>query len=157
MKRVLIGGIVGGIVVFTWGAFAHMVLPTGEMGIKQIPNEDAVIAAMKSSIQEPGFYFFPGMDMSHKPTEDEQKAWNAKYEAGPTGILVYHASGSTPLSPKQLFTELPSNVSAALLAAFVLSHVAAGFVGNLARFSCRGVFVAWLRARSRQGDQCCDY
>ena len=50
MKRILIGGIVAGIVVFIWGAVSHMILPTAKMGIKQIPNEEVVLSAMKASI-----------------------------------------------------------------------------------------------------------
>src|SRR4030095_9182250 len=75
MKRILIGGIVAGIIVFIWGAVAHTILPTAKMGIKQIPNEEAVLSAMKASIQEPGFYFFPGMDMSREPTPEEARVW----------------------------------------------------------------------------------
>jgi hypothetical protein len=143
MKRILIGGIVGGIVVFVWGAISHMVLPTGKMGIKQIPNEEAVLSAMKASIQEPGFYFFPGMDMSRQPTPEEESAWNAKYLAGPTGVLVYHPTGSAPLSPKQLINELLSNIVAAILAAFVISHVAAGFGRRALIVTLLGLF-AWM-------------
>ena len=143
MKRILIGGIVGGIVVFLWGAISHMVLPTGKMGIRSIPNEAAVVGAMRASIQEPGFYFFPGMDMSREPTPEEEKAWNAKYEAGPTGILVYQPTGSTPLAPGQLLTELLSGTLAALLAAFLVSHVAGGFGRRAMLVAMLGLF-AWL-------------
>ena len=35
--RLLLAGIVGGIVVFIWGAITHVVLPLGEMGIQNLP------------------------------------------------------------------------------------------------------------------------
>ena len=143
MKKILIGGIVGGIVIFVWGAVSHMVLPLGETGIKQIPNEDAVIAAMRQSIPEPGLYFFPGMDMSHKPSDEEQKAWTAKYTAGPTGILVYHPQGEAPVSPRQLLTELASNVLMALLAAFLLSMASGSFGRRVLFVALLGLF-SWL-------------
>ncbi len=38
-KKVLVGGFVGGIVLFVWGAVSLMVLPLGEVGIKEMPNE----------------------------------------------------------------------------------------------------------------------
>ncbi len=38
-KKVLVGGVVGGIVLFVWGAVSHMVLPLGGVGIKEMPNE----------------------------------------------------------------------------------------------------------------------
>jgi hypothetical protein len=143
MKRILIGGIVAGIAVFVWGALSHTILPTAKLGIKQIPNEEAVLSAMKASIQEPGFYFFPGMDLSREPTPEEESAWNARYLAGPTGVLVYHPTGSTPMSPQQLLAELASNIIAALLAAFVIFHVAAGFGQRALIVTLLGLF-AWM-------------
>jgi hypothetical protein len=143
MKRILIGGIVGGIVVFVWGAISHLVLPTGKMGIKQIPNEEAILATLKSSIQEPGFYFFPGIDMDREPTPEEESAWNAKYLAGPVGILVYHPTGSAPLSPRQLLTELASCTVAALLAAILISHLTVGLARRALLVTLMGLF-AWL-------------
>ena len=137
MRKILISGIVGGIVVFIWGVISHVVLPIGEAGIRTIPNEDVVIRAMKETIHEPGLYFFPGLDMSREPTSAEQQAWEAKYRAGPTGILVYHPRGEQPLSPRQLITELVSNVMGALIAAFLLSLTATSF-------GVRALFVALL-------------
>ncbi len=49
MSKVVIGGLLAGIVVFFWGAFAHMVLPLGKMGVHQIPNEEPVIGAMRDT------------------------------------------------------------------------------------------------------------
>ena len=36
--RILIAGVIGGLVMFMWGAVAHMMLPIGEMGMK-LPTE----------------------------------------------------------------------------------------------------------------------
>jgi hypothetical protein len=38
--RVLISGLIGGLVFFVWAAVAHMVLPIGEMGMKVANSED---------------------------------------------------------------------------------------------------------------------
>lgn len=125
MKKILLAGVVGGLVMFIWGAIAHTVLPIGSMGLKILPNEDAVLGPMKQAVPESGLYFFPGMDMSRKPTEAEQHAWEAKYEAGPTGLLLYTAHGSKPMSPRQLLAELVTDVFSALILALVFSRMAA--------------------------------
>src|SRR5437762_11490399 len=104
MAKVIAGGLVAGIVVFFWGSIAHVVLPIGKMGIRQIPNEDSVIGAMRNAIQEPGFYFFPGMDMSREPSESEQQTWNAKLKQGPAGVLIIQPQGAEAMSPRQLWT-----------------------------------------------------
>lgn len=140
--KTLVAGIVAGIVVFLWGFISHTLLPTGEMGLKTIPGEDAVIGAMRQAIHEPGVYFFPGIDMKKKPTDAEQKAWMAKIKAGPTGLLVYRTTGEA-FSPRQLVTELVTNILAALIAALVISRVAGGFGTRVLFTMLLGVF-AWL-------------
>jgi hypothetical protein len=63
MKRILLGGIFAGLVVFIFSAIDHMALPTGHMGLKSLPQEDSVSGAMRAAISEPGLYVFPGIDM----------------------------------------------------------------------------------------------
>ncbi len=143
MKRILLGGVLGGIAMFVWSAAAHMLLPVGEMGIKILPDEKPVLDVLRSSIHESGFYFFPGMDMSRRATEEEQKAWEAKYEAGPTGILICRPHGAKAFAPSQMLTELASDIAAVLLAAFLLSRMAGGFGMRVLSATLLGP-IAWL-------------
>jgi hypothetical protein len=143
MKRILLAGIIGGLIVFLWGAVSHMALPLGDMGMKTMPDEEVVISAMKSSLKESGLYFFPGMENHRNLSEREQKAWEAKYMAGPTGLLVYKAEGSKPLSPNQLLTELITNILAALIAAFLLSQTSVSFAARVLSITLLGLF-SWL-------------
>jgi hypothetical protein len=139
MGRVVVGGLVAGIVVFTWGAVSHLATPLGEMGIRQIPSEDKVVGAMKDAIREPGFYFFPGKDMT-KVSESEQKAWEAKMKQGPAGILIVHPEGAEAMSPRQLGTELATNIVSAWLAALLLAQVRSGFGGRVLFVTGLGLF-----------------
>ncbi len=138
-KKVLLGGIVGGVVLFVWGAISHMVLPLGEVGIKEMPNEQPVISAMQENLHEPGFYLFPGPGGGER-TPEKQEAWAEKWRQGPIGILIYHPTGQELLSPTQLFTELFANILAALVVAFLLAQAVAGLSG----FGTRVLFVALL-------------
>ncbi len=119
-------------------------LPLGKIGIKSLPNEDPVLTAMRNSIHEPGFYFFPAMNQSPGMTKEQQKAaqeaWEKKYREGPDGILIYHPQGQQPLSPKQLLTEVATDIIAALLAGFLLAQA----VGGLPGFGSRVFFVTLL-------------
>ena len=144
MKKLLLPAILGGLVVFIWSAIAHMVLPIGGMGLKTIPNnEDAVLSAMKSNIQQPGLYFMPGFDMSRKPTEAEMSAVQAKYESGPTAFLVYHPTGVKMMSWGQLIREGIFNILAALIAAFIISTTTATLITRGIMIMLMGLF-AWL-------------
>ncbi len=140
MGKVVVGGIVGGIVVFIWGAISHMATPLGTMGIRQVPHEDQVVAAMKESIHEPGFYFFPGRDMSKSLSEPDTQAYAAKLRQGPSGVLVIRPDGSEGMSPRLLLTELGSCVVAAWLAAIVLSQVRSGYSGRVLVVTLFGIF-----------------
>lgn len=143
MKRTLLGGIAGGIVLFIWGYLTHMVFPLWEKALLPIPKEDGVLASMRGAIREPGVYFFPGFDMTRTRTKEEEEALTAKMKAGPRGLLIYHPEGAEPMLSQQLGTEAASNVLAALLVAFVLAGLRGGYVTRVLVSALFGV-VAWL-------------
>lgn len=126
-KKIVIGGVLAALAMFIWSSIAHMLLPIGDVGIKSISNEDAVIAAMKANITEDGFYFIPGEGMSHAtslPKEQQkaaQEAWQTKYESGPHGILVYHPTGEKLSMPRLLVVEFVADIIVGLIAAFALA------------------------------------
>jgi hypothetical protein len=136
-KRILVNGLVGGAVLFVWGAFSHMVLPLGEAGMKAIPNEDAVIAVMRDNMKETAVYLFPGFDHSATMTDEQTQAFYRKWEQGPTGFLVYHPDGLPALSPLQLIGELAANIISAMIAAYLLAQA----LGTLTTFGSRALFV----------------
>jgi hypothetical protein len=71
--RILLAGVLGGIVMFIWTSIAHMALPLGEAGINEIPNESAVLSAMQSSIGEKtGLYIFPGLGVGKNATREQK-------------------------------------------------------------------------------------
>ena len=144
--KLVVAGIVGGIVLFTWGAMSHVVLGLGSAGVKSIPNEDIVLAALRANIDAPGFYFFPGVDMKAKGSKEEQaarmKAWEEKLRAGPTGILVYQPTGNEAMEVKRLLIELLSNIAAALIAAFLLSHMIGGYGLRVVAVTLLGVLAS---------------
>ena len=56
--------------MFLWQSVSHLVLSLGEMGIKRIGNEDAVVAALRENIQQPGFYFFRSSASTAREVQD---------------------------------------------------------------------------------------
>ena len=107
-KRIIIGGLISGVVMFLWGAVSHMVLRLEESALKQFEpaSETPVLAAMQAGIKQSGVYFFPGMDESPNLSKEqkgaEQKKWLDKYAAGPRGLLIYRADGEQFSFPKHL-------------------------------------------------------
>jgi len=132
--------ILGGLVLFVWGSISHMALPLGHVGIRVMPPslEPAALAALNGAMNERAIYIFPGIDMTHSPTQEEQQAWQARYAAGPAGIVAFNPR-PTGSYPTWLATELVANMLAALMAAIVILHVPAA-VG----FGKRALLVALL-------------
>lgn len=126
MGRILVAALVGGLIVFLWGAFAHMATPLGMAGMSTLPREDAGIEALRGSIDKSGLYIFPA-EGAMGGDEAAQKAWLEKYRRGPSGMLLYKAEGSEPMTTRQLATELVSNILAAAVAALVVSMMAAPY------------------------------
>src|SRR5207253_7566663 len=95
--RILFAGILGVVVMFNWTSIAHMMLPLGETGIKEIPNESAVVAAMQSNMgDKTGLYIFPGPGVGENATRHEKqeamKKAMDKLATEPSGRSEEHTS-----------------------------------------------------------------
>jgi len=143
MGRRVLAAVAGGVVVFVWSALSHIALGLGTAGIRSIPNEERVAQAIRGVITEPGLYFFPGFDTSHKMTAEEQKAWTEKYRRGPSGILVVQPGGREPMTPVELVIELVADILAAGVAVFVLGAMGGSFLARVMAVGLLGVF-EWL-------------
>jgi hypothetical protein len=137
MFRKLIAGILGGIVYFAWSTLAHTMLPLGEMGVREMPNEEAVVTAMQG-LPGHGLYLFPGTGLPANATRAQKNAVMdqhfQKVATSPSGLLVYHPT--RPVSfPRMMGTEAATNILQLLLVAFLLGQA------SLSSFSARWGFV----------------
>ena len=141
-KRIILGGLLGGVVMFIWGAVSHMVLGLHESAVKSLPvaAEPAVLTALKAGVDKPGVYLYPGMEDEKHPTPEQQKQWEDKYRAGPAGILVYQPQGGEFAMPKRLLKQVGSDIAVALLAALLLSTASV----SLRCYRARSLFVTAL-------------
>jgi hypothetical protein len=134
--RVILAAVLGGIVMFGWGAVSHMVLNIDADVFKPIQNEAAVASAMKENIPADGMYFVPGLDMTRHPTDEEMAGFSAKYKQGPTAFIVFHQAGGDLMSPMQFGTQFAACLVTALLGAMILAFASVGFA--------RGVIISLM-------------
>jgi hypothetical protein len=145
--KILFAGILGGIAMFIWTSIAHLVLPLGEFGIREISNESAVLSAMQSNIgDQTGLYIFPGLSVGKNATRQEKneamKQIAAKAASGPSGLLMYH--------PTRLFTfgkwmgiEFGTELVEAILVTFLLAQTRiASFAGRVGFVLVAGILAA---------------
>jgi hypothetical protein len=125
--RILLAGLFGAIAMFIWSAVAHMMLPLGHAGIKELPNESAVLDAMKTAVgDKAGLYLFPGFGVGDNPTheqEKEAKNYEGKLANNPSGLLMYHPAGSRPMvMGKWLTVEFLKQLLVSILAVWLLAQ-----------------------------------
>ncbi len=126
-KRLVLAGLAGGVAMFVWTSVAHLLLPLGETGVKEMPNEQAVLTSMQASIgQASGFYYFPGMGIGPDATSEQKRAamqhYDQKTAVSPSGILIYTPPPSKSMTPGRLGTELCNEFLQALLLAFLIAQ-----------------------------------
>jgi hypothetical protein len=146
--KLLVAGILGGIVMFIWTSIAHMALPLGEAGIGEIPNESAVLSSMQSAIgEQSGLYVFPGPGVGKNATRQEQndamKHMVEKMAANPSGILMYHAPGRPFTFGKWLGIEFGTELFEAILVVFLLAQTRiTTFAGRVGFVLVAGILAA---------------
>ena len=127
--------------MFIWTSIAHMFLPLGHTGVREIPNEAAVLAAMQTNIgDQTGLYLFPGFGLGDNPSQEARNAamkqMGEKLAQNASGLLMYHPAGSRALNMgKLLGIEFATELLEAILVVFLLG------LSRLVSFGARVGFV----------------
>ena len=95
MKKLIIGGLVGGILVFLWQTLSWTALNLHGPEYKQAPNQDAIISSLAQL--EEGQYMIPraNENASRKEMEDLQK--KMLDEKSPWAVVTYHKAYTTDM------------------------------------------------------------
>jgi hypothetical protein len=138
--RVLLACILGGIVMFIWTSMAHMALPLGEAGIREIPNESAVLSAMQSNIEDKtGLYIFPGpgagKNASRQEKSEAMKHMSEKIATNASGILMYHPPGRPFALGKSLGIEFGTELLESILVVVLLAWAGIGSFASRVSFT----------------------
>jgi hypothetical protein len=123
LVKIIGAGIVGGILIFVWGFVSHEILKN-DGGLRQLPPvaEDAVLAAMRANITEPGIYTVPGMPHDQMANAPVMATFEAKYMAGASGMLVIAPIGEPAMTnlPLRIAKELAADIAAGILGALLV-------------------------------------
>lgn len=154
--RILLGGVLGGVVLFVWGFLYWAVLSDTLLPYKHMADQAAVVEVLQENLPETGIYWFPMPQHNPDATaEEKQAAREAAEEShreGPLGAVIYHAEGGEVMPPSVLVKGFVINFFSALLASILLccacgrSGYAArtAFVFGLGLFAAASVhLIAW--------------
>ena len=149
--RFVLAAIVGGVVIFIWGAISHMVLLKGA-GFSHLENDEVVAAELAHSIPHDGLCFLPSADFSRSATNAENAALEARARKGPTGMVLFHRSGSELVTGRKLLIQFFSELLAAAIGVLVLSRTVAaywlrvlmmGLIGTFGVLSISTIYWNW--------------
>ena len=144
--RIFVAGLIGGIVLFLWGAIAHVVLPIGEMGMKVASNQDAAMTALQASADKgAGIYMIPGMEPEMWRDPDAMNAFTTKYKDAPSAFVVWDPTPNPNLQTMgpALTKQFVIDVLITMIAAWVLALAPVSFGKRVAMGGALGV-MAWL-------------
>jgi len=152
--RIFLGGVVGGVLVFFVGALCHAGLELQSRTLRPLTAERAFIGQLKEQKLEPGIYSFPEMprDTPQEKQAEVDAELNARYKAGPAGLVVIAPTGQDRMTGETLLKEFVSNLLAALIVAWILSLMAvdAGYGQRFVAVVLMGVF-AWFSLTASYG------
>ncbi len=72
-KKLIAGGIGGGLIYFMWSAFSWMVLPWHNMSLNKFADENVVANAIRSNAPYAGIYLMPNPHKQAEGMTDEMK------------------------------------------------------------------------------------
>ena len=146
--RIVIAGLLGGLVMFLWGFVSHMFTPLGAMGMQTLPvaQQDAVIATSKLAFgNTPGVYMVPGLEnMDDYGDEGKMYEFSDRAAKNPYAFVVYQPEGhkmAQTMAPN-LAKEFATNVVSAIVAAAIAIGLV-GFGSRVIAVGLMGLF-AWL-------------
>lgn len=126
-KSILLGGVLGGVVAFIWGALSWMALPLHEATLLTFKDQAAVTAALTANAPSPGMYMLPNPDGNAPGSTPEQRQARAdaamkQWQTGPSALMAVRLGGVSMAS--HMITGLITMIIAGLLIAWLVSKTA---------------------------------
>ncbi len=146
--RIFLAALLGGIAMFIWSSIAHMALPLGEAGLRDVPNESLLRSLQTQIGSEAGLYLLPGFGLGPNPTcaqkREAMKHYEERAQRYPSGLLMYFPAGGRPMiMGKWLSVEFATEFFETLLVVFLLSLTRlVSFGGRVGFFLVAGILAA---------------
>jgi hypothetical protein len=150
--RIVLAGIVGGVLTFVMGAVNHMALELTDTKIHRLPDEEAFLDALRAQKLAHGIYGFPKPAEGQPVTDEAWAELSQRYKAGPNGMLIVGRTGEEPMSAHELGSEAATNVMLCLFAAWIVSRFDPrhGFIVRWLAVVVMGV-IGWLSLTASYG------
>lgn len=127
-KSLLLGGLLGGLTLFAWGAFSYMVLPWHSMTLEKFADETALAQTLVSNAGGSGMYILPNPHKSSPGVtaaqqEADEAAGMIRMMQGPFMFSAVSLHGTRDMGEAMILNVL-GNMAAAALATWLLLQTA---------------------------------
>jgi hypothetical protein len=123
-KRLALGSLLGGIVLFVWSAIAWIVIPWPGEPLRAFTSEDAIIQAVKANAPRSGNYLLPIEPKRTPGMTDEQykAAGQAAMDRMTRGPMIFSVVRLEPMgsTTRPLVIQFLTQLVLALMASFLL-------------------------------------
>jgi hypothetical protein len=149
MFRIVLGGVVAGLLIYVWGMVSWMVLGLHDASMHHAKNDETLAAAIRNSIDKTGVYMvpFPPADLMTGVESESAKKWMEQHKTTTVATVFATSPGGEIMPPEVLLRGLGLDVAAGLVAATLLSMAVRpgfGFVSRVVFVTLMGVFATLL-------------
>lgn len=142
--RVIIAGVLAGLVLFVWSFLVHAVLPLGQVGMQAPRDEAPVLAALQAGLPEAGLYFLPYIAPEQMGDAAAVEAWRERAARSPYALVIFEPQGGDQVHMgRNLALQWVNVTVAGVLVAWLLSLVPATLGRRIGLAAVLGA-VAWL-------------
>jgi len=144
MKKTILATLLGGVILYVWSFIAWVFLPLHTSHLHAIPNEDAVVSLLRTSLDKEAVYIFP-KNPSFGSDQATMDAYVAKMKLGPTGLIFFNPFGQDPMMPGQMIIGFVLDLLSAFVVVWFLlrsTALSSSYLGRVAFCGMFGIFTA---------------
>ncbi|MGE5196404.1 MAG: hypothetical protein ACM3JI_03635 [Anaerolineae bacterium] len=148
-KSLLMSAVLGGAIVFIWGAISWMVIPWHAPTMLKFHDEETVAGVIKKNAPEDGIYVLPSYPSFKEPVakEAEQKEMaelREKMKKGPFIFASVNLHGMDPQSPLLYVRSIIIQMIGAFFVSYLLMHTSGLTYFKRVWFVMITALIAWI-------------
>jgi hypothetical protein len=138
IKKIVLGGLLGGVAMFVWGAVSWTVLTWHDDSMQRFSNEQVVARDLDWYAPSSGIYILPNPNkFADELNEEQQQAATqdalARMKAGPFIFVSINKAGADAEDPRQFIYALLVNIAVAAVISWMI--LVMDFPGYLQRLT----------------------
>lgn len=128
MKKIILGGLIGGIIIFIWQFLSFALLDLHRPATQYTPKQNEILSYLSTQFDQDGSYFMPNSPPD--ASSDEMERLMTESQGKPWAIVSYRKSLNTDMS-MNMIRGLLVNIVMVGLFCWIISRMAAPRFGTI--------------------------